>query len=77
MCRYFDFDQIVNNPLSSPSGGDKSKKTIESQNDRVYLLLSFFARNRDEDVRFKSFVALGKLYRMFDLVQDKSGIQFF
>lgn len=71
MCRYFDFDEIVNTPTSS-SSGDKCKK-LESHNDRVYLLLSFFARNRDDDVRFKSFVALG----MFNIVNHKTQIALF
>ena len=54
------------NASSSPDKGSNWAPPVPVKKDqykeRVYVLLSFFSRNRDEEVRFKSFVALGKLF---------------
>ncbi len=74
MCRYFDFDAIIGTKSTADADADSGSSSPEKSTanwappvparkdqfkERVYVLLSFFARNRDEEVRFKSFVALG------------------
>lgn len=79
MCRYFNFDDLLNSVTNTEIQNLYGKKlssgllSLEEDfahvlRDQVFRVLLFFSRNRENGICQKSLIALGKFFNLDDLL---------